>query len=115
MFLEERFKLPVKLVLAAVCGGCFVGVPRPGPVKERVGQFQQRFIGLLFAFDTKAQELGQLTADEDVLLLVFELNGIILAANTSFVMTDDAAMLEVARRAARRRLGVVDADSPSSG
>ena len=43
-------------------------------------------------------------------VLVFELNGIILAANTSFVMTDDPAMLEVARRAVRRRLGA-DADS----
>ncbi len=98
-------------------GGCFFASAvlemgtRPGPVKERVGQFQQRFIGLVFAFAAKAQELGQLAVDEDLMLLVFELNGIILAANTSFVMTDDPAMLEVARRAVRRRLGA-DADSP---
>jgi AcrR family transcriptional regulator len=111
--------------LAAVCdlffdhlqrhtfpGGCFFASAvlemgtRPGPVKERVGRFQQRFIGLVFAFAARAQELGQLTPEEDLMLLVFELNGIILAANTSFVMTDDPAMLEVARRAVRRRLGV---------
>ncbi len=98
-------------------GGCFFASAvlemgsRPGPVKERVGQFQQRFIALVFAFASKAQELGQLAADEDLMLLVFELNGIILAANTSFVMTDDPAMLEVARRAVRRRLGA-DAVSP---
>lgn len=97
-------------------GGCFFASAvlemgtRPGPVKERVGQFQQRFIGLVIAFAAKAQELGQLAADEDLLLLVFDLNGMILAANTSFVMTDDPAMLEVARRAVRRRLRV-DADS----
>jgi AcrR family transcriptional regulator len=92
-------------------GGCFFASAvlemgtRPGPVKERVGQFQQRFTGLLFACAATAQELGELSADEDLTLLVFELNGIILAANTSFVMTNDAAMLEVARRAVRRRLG----------
>ena len=45
-------------------------------------------------------------ADEDLVLLVFEVNGIILAANASFVMTDDPAMLDVARRPIRRRLGV---------
>jgi AcrR family transcriptional regulator len=98
-------------------GGCFFASAvlemgsRPGPVKERVGQFQQRFIGLVFTFAAKAQELGQLAADEDLMLLVFELNGIILAANASFVMTDDPTMLEVARRAVRRRLGV-EADAP---
>ena len=93
-------------------GGCFFASAvlemgtRPGPVKERVGEFQERFIGLVFSFAAKAQELGQLDADEDLVLLVFEVNGIILAANGSFVMTDDPAMLDVARRAIRRRLGV---------
>jgi AcrR family transcriptional regulator len=98
-------------------GGCFfasavleVGT-RPGPVKERVGRFQQRFVGLIFDFALKAQGQGELEADEDLMLLVFELNGIILAANTSFVMSDDVAMLEVARRAVRRRLRV----DPASG
>ena len=93
-------------------GGCFFASAvlemgtRPGPVKERVGQFQQRFLGLMFSFAAKAQELGQLAAGEDLMLLVFELNGVILAANTSFVMSDDPSMLEMARRAVRRRLGV---------
>ena len=98
-------------------GGCFFASAvlemgtRPGRVKERVGQFQQRFIALLFGFAAKAQELEQLAADEDLTVLVFELNGMILAANTSFVMTDDPATLVIARRAVRRRLGV-DAHSP---
>ena len=100
-------------------GGCFFASAvlemgtRPGPVKERVGEFQQRFIGLIFSYAAKAQELGQLAADEDLMILVFNINGIILAANTSFVMSDDPAMLEVARRAVRRRLGVNDTASPS--
>jgi AcrR family transcriptional regulator len=100
-------------------GGCFFASAvlemgtRPGPVKERVGEFQQRFIGLILGYAAKAQELGQLAADEDLMILVFDVNGIILAANTSFVMSDDPAMLDVARRAIRRRLGVSEADSPS--
>ncbi len=98
-------------------GGCFFASAvlemgtRPGPVKERVGRFQQRFIGLVFGFAAEARALGQLGSDEDPVLLVFELNGIILAANTGFVMSGDPAMLEVARRAVRRRLGV-GVDSP---
>jgi AcrR family transcriptional regulator len=96
-------------------GGCFFASAvlemgtRPGPVKERVGEFQQRFIGLVFGFALKAQELGQLAADEDVMILVFDINGIILAANSSYVMNGDSAMLELARRAVRRRLAVSDA------
>jgi type VI protein secretion system component VasK len=41
-----------------------------------------------------------------VSLLVFELNGIVLAANASFVMSDDPATLDMAGRAVRRRLGL---------
>ena len=99
-------------------GGCFFASAvlemgtRPGPVKERVGRFQQRFIGLVLGYAVRARELGQLDPDEDLMILVFDVNGIILAANTSFVMNDDAAMLGVARRAVRRRLGVADTDPP---
>ena len=48
------------------------------------------------------------------MLLVFELNGIILAANANYVMTDDPATLDLARRAVRRRL-VVDVDVDVDG
>jgi AcrR family transcriptional regulator len=97
-------------------GGCFFASAvlemgtRPGPVKERVGAFQQRFVGLIFQFAQKAQELNQLPADEDIMLLVFDLNGTILAANASFVMTNDTVALDIARRAVRRRLGVSDTE-----
>jgi AcrR family transcriptional regulator len=91
-------------------GGCFfasavleVGT-RPGAVKERVGAFQQRFTALILRYAQQAQELGQLPEDEDIPLLVFELNGVILAANANFVMTDDPAILDLAGRAVRRRL-----------
>jgi AcrR family transcriptional regulator len=101
-------------------GGCFFASAilemgtRPGPVKERVGLFQQRFVGLIFGFAQRAQELGQIPADEDLTLLVFDLNGIILAANANFVMTENAMALDIARRAVRRRLGL-DADAELAG
>ncbi len=93
-------------------GGCFFASAilemgtRPGPVKERIGRFQQRFVGLIFGFAERAQELGQIPAGEDLTLLVFDLNGIILAANANFVMAEDATALDIARRAVRRRLSL---------
>jgi AcrR family transcriptional regulator len=98
-------------------GGCFFASAvlemgtRPGPVKERVSAFQQRFGGLILRYAQQAQALGQLPPDTDVGLLVFELNGIILAANANYVMTDDPAALDTARRAVRRLLEVDDEPS----
>ena len=63
-------------------------------MKERIGAFQLSFVGLILEFALKAQELAGLPEGEDITLLVFELNGIILAANASFVMSNDPAMLE---------------------
>ena len=37
--------------------------------------------------------------------LAFELNGIILPTDASFVLHDDPAVLDLARRVVRRRLG----------
>jgi AcrR family transcriptional regulator len=98
-------------------GGCFFASAilemgtRPGPVKERISRFQQRFVGLIFGFAQRAQELGQIPTDEDLTILVFELNGVILAANANFVMTDNAMALDIARCAVRRRLGITTAQS----
>ena len=92
-------------------GGCFFAGAilemgtRPGPVKERVGRFQQSFVGLIYGFALEAVDAGQIPEEEDIGLLVFDINGIILAANASFVMSDDSIALEMARRAVRRRLG----------
>ena len=84
-------------------GGCFRlshtrdGHPtRPGQGTDKL--FQQRFVGLIFGFAQRAQELGQIPEDEDLTILVFELNGVILAANANFVMTDNAMALDIAQR-----------------
>jgi hypothetical protein len=45
-------------------------------------------------------------------MLAFELNGIILAADASFVRHDDLAVLDLARQVARRRLGLGSDGNP---
>jgi AcrR family transcriptional regulator len=92
-------------------GGCFFAGAalemgtRPGPVKERVAAFQGRLTGLVRQLVVAAIERGELSPDEDPDALALELNGLILAANTSFVLRQDAAAVNLARDIARRRLG----------
>ena len=98
-------------------GGCFFAGAvlemgtRPGPVKDQVAAFQNRFAALIRQFIVTALEHRELPADEDPDALTFELNGIILAANANFVLNADPAALELARRIVRRRLGL---EQPSS-
>jgi AcrR family transcriptional regulator len=93
-------------------GGCFFAGAalemgaRQGPVTERVAAFQRSFVTLIRQFVARALELGQLADDEDPDQLTFELNGIILAANTGFVVQRDPRTLDLARQIVRRRLGV---------
>jgi AcrR family transcriptional regulator len=110
--------------LAAVCeaffghlqrrtfpGGCFFASAalemgnRPGPVRERVAAFQSQFVALIRGFAATALEQNELPASDDPDQLAFELNGIILAADTNFVLHDDPAVLDLARQIVRRRLG----------
>jgi AcrR family transcriptional regulator len=101
-------------------GGCFFASAvlemgtRPGPVKERIAAFQLSFTSLIFQFAQKARDADQIPDREDLSLLVFDINGIILAANASFVLSDDPTTLDTAGRAVRRRLGLQSED-PSSG
>jgi AcrR family transcriptional regulator len=94
-------------------GGCFFAGAvlemgtRPGPVKEEVAAFQSSFTGLIRQFVVTAIERDELPAHEDPDALTFELNGIILAANASFVLRADPAALDLARTVVRRRLGLV--------
>ena len=95
-------------------GGCFFASAalemgtRPGPVKQRIAVFQTGFAALLRQFATTAIQRHQLSADEDPAQLAFELNGIILATDVSFVFNNDPQALDVARHVVRRRLGVRD-------
>ena len=93
-------------------GGCFFAGAalemgtRPGPVKEAVAAFQAGFVDLLHGFAATAIEQNELPAGEDPGQLAFELNGIILATDASFVLRDDPAVLGLARQLVHRRLGL---------
>jgi AcrR family transcriptional regulator len=94
-------------------GGCFfagavleVGT-RPGPVKQRIVEFQQMFVGLVRDFAVTAIEQGELV-DEVPEQLAFEINGLLLAADAGFVLSDDAASLEIPRAVLRRRLAAAN-------
>jgi AcrR family transcriptional regulator len=93
-------------------GGCFFAGAalemgtRPGPVKEAIVAFQSGFVALIRGFAATAMAREELPADEDPDRLAFELNGIILATDASFVLQDNPAVLDLARQVVRRRLGL---------
>jgi AcrR family transcriptional regulator len=101
-------------------GGCFFASAalemgtRPGPVKEQIVAFQKGLVGLIKGFAVTAMEQGELAATESPDLLAFELNGIILAADASFVLHDDPAVLDLAQQVVRRRLGLVPPAGPGA-
>ena len=101
-------------------GGCFFSGAvlemgtRPGPVKEAVAAFQAGFADLIRGFVTTAIEQGELPSSEDPVQLTFELNGIILATDASFVLSGSPAVLDLARQVVRQRLGL-DNDGNADG
>jgi AcrR family transcriptional regulator len=118
--------------LAAVCeaffsyverrvfpGGCFFAATalemgaRPGPVKERVAAIQSDFTALLRTFAATAIEQHELPAHEDPDGLAFELHAILLGADTKFILHDDPAVMNLARRVVHQRLGLDHHGAPS--
>ena len=93
-------------------GGCFFAGAilemgtRPGPVKERIAAFQSYLTALIHGFVVTAIDQQELPANEDPEALTFELNGIILAANSRFILHDDPEVLALPRDLVRRRLGL---------
>src|SRR4051795_6659946 len=96
-------------------GGCFFAATalemgaRPGPVRDRVAAIQTDFTALVESFAATALEQHELPAREDPAGLAFELHSILLGADTKFVLNDDPAVLDLARRVVRQRLGLDNA------
>ncbi len=92
-------------------GGCFMASAalemsaRPGPVKDLITAYQAQFGELIRGFAVAAVARRELPADEDPGRLAFELNGIMLAADTNFVLHDDPGVLGLARQIVHQRLG----------
>lgn len=97
-------------------GGCFFAAAaaelggRSGPLRERVAANQKDWIGLLTDAADEAVREGELSQETDVATLVFELNALVIAANTAYILHDDPAVLARARTAIER---VMKAANPS--
>ncbi len=93
-------------------GGCFFACAsaemhaRPGPVKDRIAEFDGRWRGRFERHLEIARADGDLPADEDLDALVFDLDALLYYAHGAFSFRDDPAVLEQAGQAVRRRLRV---------
>ncbi len=93
-------------------GGCFFAAAaaevgtRTGPVRDAVAAQQHDWITLLERLAREAEERGELGPGVDPAQLAFELNAVLVAANTSFILQADSAGLRRARDAVRRRLSI---------
>jgi len=91
-------------------GGCFFASAaaefdtHPGPVKERISEFQRGWTDRLTELVREAQASGELDAEEDPDQLVFELNGYLLMANMAFLLYGSSQPIARARRAIAARL-----------
>jgi AcrR family transcriptional regulator len=91
-------------------GGCFFAVAaadvgtRPGAVRDAVAAQQRDWIELLERLASKAMDLGELDRRDDPAQLAFELNAVLVAASTAFVLQGDAGVFDRARAAVARRL-----------
>jgi len=91
-------------------GGCFFASTtaeldtQSGPVRDRVLEVENDFLARIGAAARQAQADGDIASSDDVEQLVFELHAFMLLANALFVLTQDSAPMERARRAIDRRL-----------
>jgi hypothetical protein len=85
-------------------GGCFFAAAavefgsRPCRVKDALAEFQRGWAELLERLIEEAHP------GSDAPQLAFELNGMLLAANSGFLFTGDPALIERARRGIERLL-----------
>jgi len=93
-------------------GGCFyvsVGAElgaQSGPVRDQAVALSGEWMQLLVSTIGEAQAAGEIDAAEDPVQLAFELTGYLLLGNTQFVVTQQKAATDRARRAVERRLEV---------
>ena len=91
-------------------GGCFFASAlaevdmRPGPVRDRLVEFRDEWLGRLEAAIREAQAEGAISPDEDPSQLVFELEAALFLANAQFIVARSPEPIERARRAIDRRL-----------
>ncbi len=92
-------------------GGCFFASvaaemdTHPGPVRDQAIKLTADWRQQLEGAVRDAQSEGAVAPDEDAEQLAFEINSYLLLSNAEFVVSQDPATLDRARRAIERRLG----------
>lgn len=93
-------------------GGCFFACAsaelhaRPGPVKDRIAEFDQRWKAHFVDQFRVAVDEGTLPPETDLDQLWFEIDAYLLYAHAAFSFRDDPAVLDRGSEAVRRRLGL---------
>jgi AcrR family transcriptional regulator len=91
-------------------GGCFFSAAAadvgswPGPARDSIAAQRRDWLQTLERLAREAQQLGQLDASVAPEQLAFELQALLAAANTTFILHGDAAVFERARLAVRDRI-----------
>jgi AcrR family transcriptional regulator len=91
-------------------GGCFFSAAavdvgtRPGAVHDAILAQRLEWLALLERLAAEATELGELKSNPDPAQVAFELQALLVAANTSFILQGDAVVFERALVAIRERL-----------
>jgi len=92
-------------------GGCFMGATfsefdsRPGAVRDGLARMRRGWLGLLERQAKIAQEAGDIPPVPTAAMLAFEIDALLAAANVSRNLTDDTAVLALARELITVRLG----------
>lgn len=93
-------------------GGCFFSAAavdvgtRPGPVHDAIVAQQLDWLSLLERLASEAMVCGELDPDTDPAQLAFELQALLVAANTAFILRGDTRAFARSLEAIRTRLHV---------
>ena len=91
-------------------GGCFFSAAAadvgswPGPVRDSIAAQRQDWLEVLERLAREAQQLDELDRNLDPAQLAFELQALLAAANTTFILHGDTAVFKRARHAVRERI-----------
>ena len=92
-------------------GGCFFASvaaevdTRPGPVRDRIFEVIEDWVGALMDAVAGAQAAGEIDPAEDAEQLAFEIDAMLLMANAAYVMEPSAEALERGRRGIAKLIG----------
>ena len=95
-------------------GGCFFSAAagavgsQPGPVRDAISTQQLTWRAFLARLATEAQDQHELDKNVDPTQPAFEIQALLFAGNTAFVLHQDPSGLDRARHAVRARLVAAD-------